>query len=174
MEEWRIYICACIHSFFIYFSTTTFSTKMYSYITVVEKVQVVLLISYNNLYHVQQNNIPIISLSLDSSFIAFHLFSLHPCDQEPLSVSGPQRDAINHHQGDSVEGAEWDAQALKEHQVPHLETLPVRSASLTDAHFKLPFSFFSSRSLFLENFVYDCFLLIFVLLEYNVMLVSGI
>ena len=51
---------------------------MYSYITVVEKVQVVLLISYNNLYHVQQNNIPIISLSLDSSFIAFHLFSLHP------------------------------------------------------------------------------------------------
>ena len=48
---------------------------MYSYITIVEKVQVVLLTSYNNLYHVQQNNIPIISLSLDSSFIAFHLFS---------------------------------------------------------------------------------------------------
>ena len=48
---------------------------MYSYITIVQKVQVVLLTSYNNLYHVQQNNIPIISLSLDSSFIAFHLFS---------------------------------------------------------------------------------------------------
>ena len=66
---------------------------------------------------------------------------------------------------------EWDAQALKEHQVPHLETPPVRSANLTDAHFQLPFSFFPQGHCF-SRILFMLFLTLFcwstVDLQYHV------